>query len=113
MAEVPGSVIPNEKQGSFPLLGEGGQDPSQKSGGDGTDRPTRHKADQHVVQSRQIQPITGDSFAIRIITRYLLLDQPQRLLVTPAVQGWLSFAAPPDFILKASGNVRVVLSQAN
>lgn len=109
VADVPGGVIPNQKQRPFALVGEGSQHPGQKGGGDGTDRPTRHKADHHLVQSRQIQSITGDGFALRISPSYLLLDQPQRLLLTPAMQGRLSFAAPPDFIFEAQDNVRVVV----
>ena len=111
VAEMPGGVIPNEKQRSFALASEVGQQPSQKGGGHRTNRPALDKAQQHLVESWQIQPITSDGFALRVLTRHLLLAQAQRLLVGPAMELGLPFSAPPDLIFKAQGNVRVVLSQ--
>jgi hypothetical protein len=93
------------------LASEVGQQPSQKGGGHGTNRPALDKAQQHLIESWQIQSVTGDGFALRVLARHLVLDQAQRLLVGPAMELGLPFPAPPDLIFKAQGNVWVVFSQ--
>jgi hypothetical protein len=66
-----------------------------------------------LVQTKEIQSITGDGFTIGVVSRNLLLDQSQWLLFRPAMQVRLPFSAPPDFIFKAQGYLRVVFSQPN
>ena len=108
VTDVPGSVIPTEKQGPLPLVLEISQQPSQESTGNGTNGATGNKADQHLIETRQIQAITSDGFAIRICSRHLVLVLMQRLILSPAMESRLFFAAPPDFIFKTKDEVWLV-----
>ena len=120
-ADVPRGIIPDHEQRLFAQLGQLGAAPSQVLRGDSTDRAILDKAQPDLFRqggrSRRTgdqQAVAGQRFAIWIILRRRLLNQPQhRIRVRPGVQVGLRHPAPPDFILKAQGVVGVALGQGN
>lgn len=111
MTEMPGGVIPDQKQRPFALRRKGAQQPGPKGTGDAAERTALHKAYLHLVQRRDVKSVTGDCLAVRIVFRDVLLDLLQRSLVAPGVHRRLPFAAPPSLIFKAQHDVAVGVRQ--
>lgn len=73
LAVMPGSIIPDQEPGGFPLLLQLGTTPVQKLGCDGTHRTPRDKTQPHLISHWIIDcallpqhAITGQCFGIRI-----------------------------------------------
>ena len=110
-AFVPGSVIPNEQPGRLALLVQKVAASLQELRSHGTDWPSIHKAQRHLITlgllgfaSLPQYSITGQSLWIRIALFPGLFHQVHRVLwLLPGVQPGQSKSAPPHFIQKTNG----------
>ena len=98
---VPRRIVPNQNERTFALSRLVLGDPVQILTSDFTDRTFRHKAQEHLVFKGQIDSVTREGFAIRIVFRRHRFHQAQGFMVTPTVQRRLGKATPPDFVTKA------------
>src|SRR4030066_2011223 len=113
LADVPGSVVPNQGQPPLAHRLQALTAPCQKLSGDRTHRTTVHKARQHLLGHRlrlrrpaHQQAIAGQGFPFGVFRALDLLDQAQRFVrFTPGREPGLLKAAPPGLILKAQNPV--------
>ncbi len=73
LAHMPGSIIPNEQPGRFPLGLYLVTSPLQELRGNIADRPSRHKAQRHLVADRLLcwpalpqNAVAGECFGVRV-----------------------------------------------
>ncbi len=110
LAEMPGSVIPNQEPVGLAQLGEALTTPVQKLGGDGADGATSDEAPPHLRTVRRLwrpflpeNALTGHRLGIGIVFAPGLFHQAYRLIVTlPGMRHRQGKPTPPDFIGKAN-----------
>ncbi len=98
---MPGRIVPDQDQRTFATGRLLRGDPVQILTGYLTDRSLGDKAQRHLVLLRQIESVTGERLALRIIFGDDLFNQSQWRGLAPTVHGGLGDATPPDFVAKA------------
>lgn len=110
LAHMPGSIVPNEQPGSFPLLCQALTAPVEKLSRNVADWTPGDKAQPHLLPDWIVRgpllpedSITGEGFGVRIPFFPRLLDQTHwPVLTLPGVHAGQGKATPPDFIEEAN-----------
>src|SRR5829696_5288956 len=98
-AYVPACVVPDQHPNSlaerFELLGA----PRKEASSYPAHRASIDKAQPRLIERRQVKPVAGDGFGIRVVFLDRLLDEAQRLsLRAPAMQRGQSQPTPPSLV---------------
>src|SRR5215210_2976124 len=111
-AFVPGSVVPDQKQGLLAHSLEPSATPSEEPGGYVADRPTIYEPKPSLLKPRQIQPVAGEGLRLGIVLPGLYLPEAHRLArLTPGAQVRPLKARKPRLILEAQSPLRMALGQ--
>jgi hypothetical protein len=101
LADVPGGVVPDQRQNSDALGRELLGHPAEKGAGHRADRPPVDEAQQHPPPRGQPQAIAGQRLGLGIGAIDGVHPEAQGLVRGPGVQGRLRQAGEPDLVGKA------------
>jgi hypothetical protein len=107
-ADVPGGMVPHEQEGPLALGRNVHSKPRENGAGDQADGTPPHKAQQHLVGCRHIEPITGNGFPLCVLSWDGLFHQADGLVGAHGMPLGLGFTAPPHCILDAQGDAWIV-----
>ena len=90
VTDMPGGVIPYQKQGLLALNIQLVAHPLQESDGHLTDRTTLDEAQHHLIGISTQQPIAGQGHRVRVSLVPAFLHQSHgSFLISPAMEAWL------------------------
>ena len=121
IANVPGSIIPDQSQDTFIHRFQLGTTPFKKLDRDIADRTSIHETHQDFLVRLSVflfppqqQPITGQGFGVRVVFGFRLFNQAQWLVrVAPRRQVGLGKTAPPHFIAETLHPIWIRFAQTN
>src|SRR5215213_7835546 len=112
--DVPGSVVPDQHPytlaGCLQLLAA----PTKKAGRYGAHRAAVHEAQPHLIELRQVEPITGNGLRIGIVFLDRLLHQAQGLArIAPAVKRRSRQPAEPGLVQESHDPLWAAVGEAD
>src|SRR3712207_2063577 len=112
---VPRSVVPDKEPHLLASCFESLAAPRKEPPRYTAQRATIHKAQPHLLELRQVEPIAGDGLRIRIVFGDRLLDETHGLTrFGPTIEGGQSQPAPPSLVFKTyHPGVWIVLREAD
>src|SRR3712207_1444923 len=113
--DVPRSVVPDQEPHLLTRLGESLGASLKETGGYGAHRTAIHKAQPHPLELRQVEPVAGDGFGVRIVLFERLLHKTQGITrLCPTIEGGSLKPTPPSLVFETHHPaLRVFLRQAD
>ena len=113
-ADVPGGVVPDQRQHAHALGGEVPGDPEEEGPGHGADRPPLDEPQQHPLALGQPEAVAGQRLRVGVVTPGCVRDEPGLLArARPGVQGRSRQAGEPDLVGEPERPARVAPGQAD
>src|SRR4051794_22915369 len=112
-ADVPGGVVPDQRQHPDAVGRELAGHTGEEGAGDGTDRPSLDEPQQHPLRPRQPEAVTGERFRLGVVAAGRVQAQAERLARRPGVQGRLRQSREPDLVREPEGPARPAPRQAD